>query len=137
MTGSITAHLLPLVTTGSLAGQLSILIRPYVQPWHVTSTLTNEATLAVGAAHPTLFWAYWCALMEAQAAYFNQPAEDLCPREVRDRLAQLAGEVVSQAQERGEVKNVGPLSKVVGEVRDRMALKTTPNAGWVGDGFAG
>jgi hypothetical protein len=127
---SLSAQVIPhVVPSGKLHGQLSLLIRPVVQGWHVTSTLTNEAVIAFGAAHPTLFWEYYAALMERQEEYFDIPAEGLSIREIRDKLAQLAGEVLDKAQQDGKVK-LGPLSKSVGEFRDRLALKSTPNGGY-------
>lgn len=61
--------------------------------------------------------------MEEQERWFDIPSKSLTSDQIRDQLSVVAGEVL---EKRG-VK--GPNSKLVGEVRDKLALKGTPNGG--------
>ncbi|KAH6914728.1 hypothetical protein BKA70DRAFT_1094571 [Coprinopsis sp. MPI-PUGE-AT-0042] len=100
---------------GQYAGKVKVIFRPQVQPWHATSTLTHESGLAVLRASPDNFWAYSLLLFKNQEEYFDIPASNLSPVQIRDKLATLASEVIP--------------ANAVDEVRELLKLKGTPNGG--------
>jgi hypothetical protein len=72
-----------------------------------------------------VWWAYFVKLMREQERWFDNPVKERTAESVRDELAGLAVEVLQDA---GLVK--GPASKVVGELRELIAVKSSsPNAG--------
>lgn len=117
-----------------LSQALTLLIRPYPQPWHASGTYTSEAAIAFGKLsyvtkekepNTGLWWKFWVKLMEEQERFFDNPVKSKTPEAVRDELAQLAGEVL---EKEGAVK--GPASRAVGEVRELVGVKgSSPNAG--------
>lgn len=104
---------------------MSILIRVYPQPWHATSSIVCEAAVGFGLTHPDpkLWFAYFLRLMEEQEKWFDRPSADKTPQQIRDELAVVAGEVLEQQGVKG------PTSKLVGEIRDKITFKGSPNGG--------
>ena len=49
-------------TNGKYAGQVKIIFRNQVQPWHGSSTFVHEAGLAVSRVAPEKFWAFSLAV---------------------------------------------------------------------------
>ena len=101
--------LLPLILgEGSqFANKVRVVIRPYPQPWHSSSTLLHESALAVAkiaitdpkvTADPArnAFWLYSLELMKRQDAFFDGPARGKSPDQVRGELATLAIETVGE-----------------------------------------
>ncbi|KAF8638600.1 hypothetical protein AX17_002141 [Amanita inopinata Kibby_2008] len=112
----IDSVLVPLVSAGAkYDGKVKIIIRPHVQPWHASSTLTHEAGLAVLRASPENYWKFSLALFKHQGDYFDVPSQNLTPLQIRDKLAQLAAQVIP--------------SKAVEEFKELLRHKTTPNGG--------
>jgi len=85
----------PLLGPGSkYEGKVKVIIRLHVQPWHASSTLTHEAGLAVLRAFPDNFWPFSLQLFKQQKDYFDVPSQDLTPRQIREKLAQLASNLL-------------------------------------------
>jgi hypothetical protein len=138
ITLAINEKLVPALLDSStpISKSLTLLIRPYPQPWHGAGTFTAEAVLAFGKSstlaavkdqdeRSRLWWAFFVKLMQEQERWFDNPVKNKTPENVRDELAGIAGEVF---QAENAVK--GPASKVVGEIRDLLAVKpSSPNAG--------
>jgi hypothetical protein len=90
------------VVTHLSSGNFKIILRPYVQPWHWTSTLTSEGALAVARlasrnspeqlAKPdtNAFWLFAVELMEKQEEFFEAPARSKGADELRQELTSLA-----------------------------------------------
>ncbi|KAL9713041.1 hypothetical protein Ac2012v2_004282 [Leucoagaricus gongylophorus] len=113
---AIDNHIAPLISPGGkYDGKIKVVFRLQVQPWHASSTLTHEAGLAVLKASPDKFWTFSRLLFDNQGDYFDEPTLDLTPRQIRDNLAALAGQVIS--------------SEAVESVRKFLTLKGTPNGG--------
>ncbi|KAF4619141.1 hypothetical protein D9613_004933 [Agrocybe pediades] len=83
-----------LLPAGPYEGKFKVIYRFQVQPWHAMSTLTNEAGLAALRVSPRNFWAFSLALFRRQEEFFDIPTQDLTPRQVRDKLAHVAAEVL-------------------------------------------
>ncbi|KIM46542.1 hypothetical protein M413DRAFT_65587 [Hebeloma cylindrosporum] len=79
---------------GPYEGKVKVIIRLQVQPWHATSTLVHEAALAALRVSPENFWAFSIALFKRQEEYFDGPTVDLTIRQIREKLSQLATEVL-------------------------------------------
>jgi hypothetical protein len=131
LTLAINEKLVPTLLDSSspLSKSVTLLIRPYNQPWHAAGTFPVEAALAFGksssGSSPAIWWAYWVKLMREQEAWFDNPVKNKTPEQVRDELAKLAGDVL---QEQEAIK--GPVSKAVGEVRALISVQgSSPNAG--------
>ncbi|KAI5921118.1 thioredoxin-like protein [Camillea tinctor] len=75
------------------AGNLQIVFRPQVQPWHPSSTLVHEAGVAVLRAAPDKFWAFSEALFAAQQDFFDVSVVAETRNQTYRRLAQLAATV--------------------------------------------
>jgi len=85
----------PLISSGGpYEGKVKLIVRLQVQPWHATSTLVHEAALAALRVSPDNFWAFSLALFKRQVEYFDAPSQDLTIRQIREKLAQLASEVL-------------------------------------------
>jgi len=85
----------PLLGPGSrYEGKVKVIVRLHVQPWHASSTLTHEAGLAVLRASPDNFWPFSLQLFKQQEDYFDVPSQDLTPRQIREKLAQLASNLL-------------------------------------------
>lgn len=105
----VNEHLLPLVIGDSAQykNKVRIVIRPYPQPWHSSSTLLQESALAVAKialTDPTTtaipdrnaFWLYSLELMMEQERFFDGPARGKSPDQIRGELATLAIETVGE-----------------------------------------
>jgi len=84
--------------------RVKVIIRLHPQPWHASSTLTQEGVLAVLKVNPAQFWPYLQALFKRQTEYFDEPTSTLTPVQIREKLVQLAeplltGEQVTQVKE--------------------------------------
>ncbi|KAH8827726.1 hypothetical protein DL96DRAFT_1600088 [Flagelloscypha sp. PMI_526] len=101
--------------TGKWAGKVKVIFRHQVQPWHASSTLVHEASLAVAKVAPDSFWAFSLALFKVQGEYFDIPTSTLSPIQIRAKLADLAATVI-------------PADKVEA-FKDLLLNKTTPNGG--------
>ncbi|KAI5862983.1 hypothetical protein GGS23DRAFT_605111 [Durotheca rogersii] len=75
------------------AGNLQILFRQQIQPWHPASTLVHEAALAVLRLAPARYWAFSDALFQAQLDYFDEFLVDESRNQTYRRLAKLAASV--------------------------------------------
>jgi len=80
---------------GKYEGKVKVIVRLHAQPWHATSTITSEAGLAVLRASPENFWPFSLQLFKQQGDYFDVPSQDLSPRQIREKLAQLASNLLS------------------------------------------
>ncbi|PPQ70713.1 hypothetical protein CVT26_014637 [Gymnopilus dilepis] len=100
---------------GQYDGKVKIIYRLQVQPWHAMSTLTNEAGLAALRASPEHFWPFSLALFKHQEEYFDVPSQDLTVRQVREKLAKLATEVLP--------------ANTIDHFKDLLTLKGSPNGG--------
>lgn len=114
----VNSDLLPLIlpSDSPFHNSVKIVIRPYPQPWHSSSTLLHESALAVAnlakLSKPELlvdpktnaFWIYSLALMQDQEAYFDGPARTKNADQIRAELASkaiaLLGEQPKNAREK-------------------------------------
>ncbi|EAS36918.3 uncharacterized protein CIMG_02272 [Coccidioides immitis RS] len=72
---------------------LQVIFRPQVQPWHPSSTLTQEAALVVLKLEPSKFWDFSEALFKAQKEYFDVNVVNETRNHTYKRLAALASKV--------------------------------------------
>ncbi|KAH8096701.1 hypothetical protein BXZ70DRAFT_330405 [Cristinia sonorae] len=100
---------------GPYDGKVKVIFRQQVQPWHGSSTFVHEAGLAVARVAPEKFWAFSLALFKNQGEYFDIPTSNLTPTQIREKLANLAGEVIGTDK--------------VPIVKDLLTNKTSPNGG--------
>ncbi|KAG2122228.1 hypothetical protein DEU56DRAFT_832698 [Suillus clintonianus] len=113
---AIDSVLKPLVDAGGLYhGKVKVIMRLQVQPWHATSTYTHEAGLSVVRAAPEKFWAFSLALFKQQADFFDGPASTMTPLQIREKLASIAAQFLTEEQ--------------VTMFKDLLKLKPTPNGG--------
>lgn len=102
-------HLLPLILgdAAPYKNKVRVVVRPYPQPWHSSSTLLHESALAVAkialtdpsvTSQPSrnAFWLYSLELMQNQEKYYDGPARGKGPDQVRSELATLAIETVGE-----------------------------------------
>ncbi|KAJ3568767.1 hypothetical protein NP233_g5499 [Leucocoprinus birnbaumii] len=109
-------HIAPLISPGGkYEGKAKVIFRLQVQPWHSVSTLTHEAALAVLKASPSNFWKFSRLLFDHQEEFYDNPTLDLTPRQVREKLTALAGQVISPQE--------------LDKFREYLTLKGTPNGG--------
>jgi len=94
---------------GKYEGKVKVIFRLHVQPWHASSTLTHEAGLAVLRASPHNFWPFSLQLFKHQEDYFDVPSQDLTPRQIREKLAELASNLLP--------------SNALAEFKDLLTLK--------------
>ncbi|KAG6832350.1 hypothetical protein H0H87_001814 [Tephrocybe sp. NHM501043] len=85
---------------GKYGNKVKVIIRLQVQPWHASSTLTHESALA---------------LFKNQGDYFDIPTSTLTPLQIREKLGQLAAQIIPPT--------------AVEEFKDLLTLKSTPNGG--------
>jgi len=76
------------------ADNLQIVLRPQIQPWHPSSTLTHESAVAILLLSPESFWQYSNALFENQKEYFDVNVVNETRNATYKRLAKLAKESV-------------------------------------------
>lgn len=109
-------HLLPLIFGSSAPweGKVRIVLRPYPQPWHASSTLVNEAAIAAAKisriSEPEViqdpktnaFWIFSQSLMAKQDAYFDGPSRNRNPDQLRADLANLAVAVLGEAPKKSK-----------------------------------
>ncbi|CCM01739.1 uncharacterized protein FIBRA_03805 [Fibroporia radiculosa] len=100
---------------GKYDGKVKLIFRPQVQPWHATSTYVHEAGLAAARVSPENFWKFATTLFKRQGEYFDIPASTMTPLQIREKLAELAGETLGRDK--------------VGAFQQLLALKSTPNGG--------
>ncbi|WEW58524.1 hypothetical protein PRK78_003992 [Emydomyces testavorans] len=77
----------------SYTPKLQVVFRPQVQPWHPSSTLTQEAALAVLKLAPSKFWDFSAELFKAQKEYFDANVVNETRNHTYERLAKLAARV--------------------------------------------
>ncbi|GAB7355191.1 hypothetical protein MBLNU459_g5748t1 [Dothideomycetes sp. NU459] len=82
---------LPLIEANKYPVQITFANQ--VQPWHPSSTLAHEASLAVLRTDPAKFWAFSAALFDRQAEYFDVSVVNETRNATYARLAALAAEV--------------------------------------------
>ncbi|KAH8549240.1 thioredoxin-like protein [Umbelopsis sp. PMI_123] len=75
------------------SGEVQLIFRQQVQPWHPTSTLLHEAALAVERVDNSKFWEYSDVLFERQRDYFDEAVYTKSRNEIYGKLADLAGSV--------------------------------------------
>ncbi|RYO87305.1 hypothetical protein DL766_005775 [Monosporascus sp. MC13-8B] len=93
-------EVVPLVRSNpAWASKLQIVLRPQVQPWHPSSTLTHEAAVAVLQLAPAKFWAFSDALFRDQKAYFDVSVVNETRNQTYRRLARLAAQSVGVDEE--------------------------------------
>lgn len=73
--------------------------------------------------HPGQFWSYLSAVYDNQKDFFNVPSQDVTPVQLRDKLAEIAVQVLEKEGKAGQ----GPKSQVYGEFRSRLAVKPKPD----------
>ena len=78
---------------------VTIILRPQVQPWHPSSTLVHESALAVNAVAPDSFWQYSSALFGKQTEYFDVNVVNETRNATYKRLAALAKSSVGANEE--------------------------------------
>ncbi|KAF9278779.1 hypothetical protein BGZ68_008351 [Mortierella alpina] len=71
-------------------GQVQIILRNQIQPWHPSSTLTAEAALAVEKIDPSLFAPYSDTLFKQQKSFFDEAVVEKSRSEQYWALASLA-----------------------------------------------
>ncbi|KAJ2554094.1 hypothetical protein EV175_002711 [Coemansia sp. RSA 1933] len=69
---------------------ISVVFRHQVQPWHPTSTLLHEASLAVEKLNPEGFVPFTSALFTNQSDYFDESTVNLTRTDIYYKLADLA-----------------------------------------------
>ncbi|KAJ7770962.1 hypothetical protein DFH07DRAFT_735015 [Mycena maculata] len=96
---TIDSVLVPLLGPGGeYHGKVKVIYRHQVQPWHASSTLVNEAGLAVARASPESFWPFSLRLFQAQNGYFDTPTANEAPEVTRGRLANLLETILPSAK---------------------------------------
>ncbi|KAJ2753795.1 hypothetical protein GGH94_003824 [Coemansia aciculifera] len=88
---TLTSEVIPHITETSLG--VSIIFRHQVQPWHPTSTLLHEASLAVEKLNPAGFVPFSQALFEHQREYFDEANVEKTRAETYRQLADLAASI--------------------------------------------
>lgn len=137
-------HLLPLVfgDEAPYKGQVRIVVRPYPQPWHGTSTLLNEAAIAsakiarkeqemIAEPKTNSFWIFSQSLMAKQEAYFDGPSRNRNPDQIRADLVSLLISVLGNDKSKGKSPSLVDLPQGV------PLGQTVKNLLKVGDGNEG
>lgn len=75
------------------SGQLQVIFRQQIQPWHPSSTLVHEAGVAVLKVAPEKFWEFSQALFKRQIEYFDENVVNETRNDTYKRLAALAATV--------------------------------------------
>ncbi|KAF8728323.1 hypothetical protein AX14_006794 [Amanita brunnescens Koide BX004] len=116
MIGTIDSVIKPLVDEGGeYYGKVKVIFRPQVQPWHATSTYTHEAGLAALRASPENFYKFSLTLFDHQREFYDQPASHLTAFQIRERLRDIAEEVLPEP--------------MVEKFWNLLQLQSTPNGG--------
>ncbi|KAK2741048.1 hypothetical protein FQN57_005785 [Myotisia sp. PD_48] len=76
-------------------GNIQVIFRPLIQPWHPSSTLTHEAAVAVLLTEPAKFWRFSNALFQHQEEFFDSNVVDETRNQTYERLTQLAKKTCS------------------------------------------
>ncbi|THH14304.1 hypothetical protein EW146_g6011 [Bondarzewia mesenterica] len=119
MASTIDTILKPLLDEGGqYYGKVKVIVRLQVQPWHASSTLTHEAGLAVIRAAAEQFWPFSILLFQNQTDYFDVPTSEMTPIQIRDKLAILASQVLTN----DEVKTFRDLLKLKGSANGGVAV---------------
>ncbi|KAK2465941.1 hypothetical protein APHAL10511_001582 [Amanita phalloides] len=94
---TIDTVLKPLVDQGGkYHGKVKIIFRPQVQAWHGTSTYTHEAGFAALRASPEHFYKFSLLLFKHQTEFFDEPVLHLTVAQIRQKLVQVAAEVLPE-----------------------------------------
>lgn len=78
----------------SWSGNLAVVFRQQVQPWHPSSTLLHEAALAILQLAPAAFWDFSAALFDAQKSFFDINVVGETRNDTYKRLAKIAAAAV-------------------------------------------
>ncbi|CED85619.1 Thioredoxin-like fold [Phaffia rhodozyma] len=114
---SLDENVLPLINQGGkYESKVQLIIRLQPQPWHGSSTYLHESALAFGKVEPTKFWEYTTFLFENQTAFFDIPSSGLTVVQIREKLQDLAGKVLSNPSQKSQILEL-------------ITPKTTPNGG--------
>ncbi|KAJ2354881.1 hypothetical protein IWW50_003670 [Coemansia erecta] len=70
--------------------RVSVVFRHQIQPWHPSSLLMHEASLAVSRLAPSNFAMFSDALFEHQREFFDEAVVDLTRSDIYARLADIA-----------------------------------------------
>ncbi|TDL29379.1 hypothetical protein BD410DRAFT_779779 [Rickenella mellea] len=100
---------------GKYGGKVKVIVRLHVQPWHASSIFTHETALAVARVSPQNFWPYTLALFKRQTEFYDIPASNLTPVQIREKLADIAEPLIGADK--------------VADVKELLKLKSTPNGG--------
>lgn len=92
---------------------VQFVFRNQIQPWHPSSTLTHEASVAVLRLSPARFWDFSAALFAKQTDYFDVNTVNETRNDTYRRLAKLAAESASVSE--GEVYDLLKVSDKPGE----------------------
>ncbi|KAK0624621.1 hypothetical protein B0T17DRAFT_530622 [Bombardia bombarda] len=93
MFNTIQTSLAPAIRANStLASKVQFIFRSQVQPWHPSSTLVHEASVAVLRLSPDRFWDFSAALFRDQKSYFDVSVVNETRNQTYRRLAQLGAE---------------------------------------------
>lgn len=91
--------LFPRLGPSPIGRRVQFILRPQIQPWHPSSTLTHEAALAVSRLSPAKFLSFAAALFEHQKEYFDVSVVNETRNATYRRLAKLAKESVGLEEE--------------------------------------
>ncbi|KAH7887314.1 hypothetical protein F5I97DRAFT_1828430 [Phlebopus sp. FC_14] len=100
---------------GKYDGKVKIVMRLQVQPWHGSSTFTHEAGLAVARCSEEDFWTFSRKLFDEQEQFFDIPVSTMTPLQIREKLANVAAEIIKKPK--------------VDEFKKLLELRSTPNGG--------
>ncbi|RKF55143.1 hypothetical protein OnM2_092053 [Erysiphe neolycopersici] len=75
------------------AGQLQLIFRQQIQPWHPSSTLAHEAAVAVLRLDGSKFWKFSEALFNKSKSFYDVPVVSETRNQTYIRLAAIAEEV--------------------------------------------
>lgn len=82
-----------------LGRRIQFIIRPQIQPWHPSSTLTHEAAVAVALLAPEKFISFAAALFAHQNDYFDVNVVNETRNQTYRKLARLAKDSVGLDEE--------------------------------------
>ncbi|KAK9463519.1 thioredoxin-like protein [Lipomyces oligophaga] len=90
MFNTVYSSVIPAAETKYAPGTFTFVFRNQIQPWHPSSTLVHEASLAVEKLAPEAFWAFSKALFDASAEYYDTEVYYESRNKTYERLAELA-----------------------------------------------
>ncbi|RSH90166.1 hypothetical protein EHS25_001500 [Saitozyma podzolica] len=123
---SLTDNVIPLVSQGGkYAGKLSVVTWIYPQSFHYLSMIHAEAVYIFSSRYPDLSWEYITSLFDTQRDFFNVPAQTLTISEARNKLTELALDVL----ESNGALDAGPRSQAFGELRAAMEVRVGKDGG--------